>query len=267
MRPLLNMNMNMHMKTFPGVICLCLLLASSLLAQDGDRNGQGIPESLLLDQQTVWIESNEFLQGIGLISRHPGDLNRNRTIIHQRGEGNDALIEQIGSNSAIVLQGGSSPGDNDGNRLNLSQSGNDNSSIIAQFGSSNEVLQNVRGDNNRISILQHGATGNGKRGQDPGIYEINANGMVEPGGQNRVTQNVEGDNTRILLMQSGQGNVITQDVRGDNLEYVIEQVGNRNMISHSEDGTSFNKELQIYQNANGMDIIIQQGTFNNLKQK
>lgn len=255
------------LKIVPTLILGLMVAVPGLFGKDPDPVRDGIPEDILIDQQSVWEQSNRILRQIGLTVQHPDALSGNRTIILQEGEGHEALIEQVGSNSAIIQQGNGVPGNNDGNRLQLSQSGTDNSSIVFQSGSGNRFLQRVQGDNNQISVFQGAANPRGDgRINTMEMHERNSRGMPDAGDENVVEQEITGSDNRIMLLQSGQGNVITQDVTGNRMEYVIEQVGDWNTIRHSEDGTSLNKGLRIYQNATGMDIKIQQGTFNNLKE-
>lgn len=124
----------------------------------------------------------------------------NKAYIIQNGSNQQAYIQQVQSNQAVVYQGGG-----DGNFLNLTQSGDRNVSVVVQNGSGNRLDQNLESNNSGSIIFQKG---DNNVIQQQFYTDDLRYAITQLGNDNKVIQTDEGTgNTppKLGIIQKGNG--------------------------------------------------------------
>ncbi len=140
--------------------------------------------------------------------------NGNSAYLIQNGANQQAYIQQVQGNQAVVYQGGG-----DGNFLNLNQSGDGNVSIVVQRGSNNRFEQNMNGNNNGSIIFQRG---DNNVIQQQFYTDDLRYAITQLGNDNKViqTENGSGNSPQKLgIIQKGNGMEL-RIIQG-NLEYPL----------------------------------------------
>jgi hypothetical protein len=174
-------------------------------------------------------------------------LSQNNLKVSQNGDENEAILQQIGNNNALVEQFS----EDIFNKVILQQLGSSNNALISQIqlgsGSGANIVEVVQdGLLNAVTIDQFG---NG-----------NFASVEQTGDNNSVDMMVEGQYNFSGIVQRGNGNLVIQDLTGVELNYVITQEGNNNQVTQVENGEQA-KQYEITQIGDGIKIVIMNGPY------
>ncbi|KAA3610558.1 MAG: hypothetical protein DWQ05_21290 [Calditrichaeota bacterium] len=179
-----------------------------------------------------------------LIFSHAALFGQNEVDVAQSGNINEAILTQIGSNTALIEQSSQ----NLINKVILSQSGSKNIIDIdqIQLGSGNHP--------NVVEIVQAGIGNNvDLEQQGKGNVAI----LAQHGNDNIIDMLLQGRDNYSDIKQVGSGNKVVQDIVGDSFVFEVLQEGSGNEIVHIE-MTDEVKKYQITQTG-GMKMIITHG--------
>ena len=135
---------------------------------------------------------------------------------------NKAQIQQMGSNNNVSIDQTFIGTNVPGNVAELIQNGNVNNAVLTQTGNGNTHLITQTGNRNMFEAL------------------------------------VDGNNNSSTIDQFGNNNMINQNLLGNDMAFILSQQGHNNEITQVENDQN-PRQYQIYQQGNGMKLIIMNG--------
>jgi len=144
-------------------------------------------------------------------------LSQNNLVVSQNGDENEAILQQIGNNNALVEQFS----EDIFNKVILQQRGSSNEVLISQVqlgpGTGANIAEVIQDGAFNITTIDQAGKGNTT------IVE-------QTGDDNSVDVMVEGQDNISEIVQRGNSNLVAQELTGDELNYVITQEGNITQI-------------------------------------